>query len=99
VLGYVSTIAAADGLPLRMCEVRASNVFDEFLSTDPACEGELEFAGWSTGWLWPAPPAGSASRQLFACRGENRERFESLDRFCDGAPESGRSLGYVTTRL
>ncbi|MEU5884984.1 LamG-like jellyroll fold domain-containing protein [Spirillospora sp. NPDC047279] len=95
-LGYLALTDPGDeALRLRMCEVSDPETFDEFLSTDPDCDGERDLGAWPVGWLWPAPPTGLASRQLFACRGDDGERFESLDRFCEGNAEPGLPLGYV----
>ncbi|MFD0688738.1 LamG domain-containing protein [Actinomadura fibrosa] len=96
VLGYVllgNAGGASSGL--RMCEGEGS---DEFLSTDPGCEGARDMGAWPSGWLWPEAPDGMETRRLYACRGDDGERFESADRFCEGAAAPGRPLGHVVAR-
>ncbi|MGW3653482.1 LamG domain-containing protein [Streptomyces sp. NPDC000878] len=99
VLGYVSLRSIEGGPPqLKLCEDSRSDVFDEFVSTDVACEGQNDMGAWPSGHLWSEPPDGMESQQLYACRSEGAEWFESLDPFCEGSADFGRPLGYVITR-
>ena len=94
-LGYVSMAPVGDA-HLQVC----LNGTDEYLTTDAACDAGQSLG--STGWVWPTddPPTGAAAMApLFACQDEHGNRFESLDRFCEGAPDGGRRLGYVITEF
>jgi hypothetical protein len=72
-LGLVS-MSETGSAPLRVC--RQST--DEFLSLDPGCEGGQEVTAWSSGGVWPSPPAGVAeSAPLYACRSNPTSQFPS----------------------
>ncbi|GIH14857.1 LamG-like jellyroll fold domain-containing protein [Rugosimonospora africana] len=93
-LGYVSMTDV--GQTLYVCLDGA----DEYLSTAAACEGGQKLG--TTGWVWPTddlPPGAATTAPLFGCRDVDGDRFESLDRFCEGAPETGQPLGYVITEF
>jgi hypothetical protein len=97
VLGYVSMADVGQGPMLRLCQDGMTR--DEFVSTDAACDGGQDLGTWPSGWLWLSPPAGVAeSRPLYACRSGTGERFESLDRFCEGGTQV-RQLGFVITQF
>jgi hypothetical protein len=93
-LGYVSMTDV--GQALQVCR----DGDDQYLSTDAACDGGQRIDG--TGWLWPTgeiPAGAAATNPLFSCRSADGDRFESLDRFCEGAPAAGHPLGYVITEF
>jgi len=96
-LGYVAIGGVSSVTELWMCQ--DADADDEFLSTDPACEREQVLPTWYSGLVWTGPPAGvTQSRQLYACQSSTGERFESLDRFCEGGTQV-RQLGYVITQF
>ncbi|NEA30675.1 LamG-like jellyroll fold domain-containing protein [Streptomyces sp. SID13031] len=93
-LGYVSMGGIGSAPMLEMCRTGSG---DEFLWTGTGCDGQTAL-GMSTGWVWTTPPDPQHPQnnaQLFACQGNDGERFESLDEFCEGAPDAGVALGYV----
>jgi hypothetical protein len=68
---------------------------DQFLSTDPACEGKTN--GGLYGYTWSTPPQGAASRLLYRCYEGNTngsEHFETVDPNCEGLHKDG-PLGYI----
>ncbi|MEV5763950.1 LamG-like jellyroll fold domain-containing protein [Micromonospora sp. NPDC052213] len=74
---------------------------DEFLSTDPACEGKT--VRRREGGIWTQPPAfAAATAPLYSCRlseAEGGDRFTSLDEQCEGRTTQASRLGYVITSL
>jgi hypothetical protein len=91
-LGMVSILDVPGTVELSAC----LSGTDEFLSLDVTCGGAQYVS--TAGRIWPDPPDDvQRSDQLFACQSTGGERFESLDRFCEGAPTSGQPLGYVIT--
>lgn len=65
--------------------------YDQFVTTDPTCEGKRMVA--TLGEIWTEPPSGMDSRPIYACRIKG-ERFVDLSQTCAGYTVDGR-IGYV----
>ncbi|HWG97854.1 MAG TPA: hypothetical protein VNV66_00675, partial [Pilimelia sp.] len=89
--GWLALAAEPGTTPLTSCLADT----DQFLSTDPGCEGKTVLG--HMGHVWTSPPAGLASAPIYACR-INGERFVSRQSTCEGFTVDGQ-LGHVLTAL
>jgi hypothetical protein len=91
-LGRLAMQGGEGRVVLRSCLDGA----DSFVSTDAACEGRTVVR--AIGWIWAAPPADHASRELFRCRASWGDLFESTHPGCEGQTVVA-SIGFVLTGL
>ncbi|MFE9743583.1 LamG-like jellyroll fold domain-containing protein [Saccharothrix saharensis] len=85
--GFLSLVAKAGTRPLTSCYDGS----DQFVSTDPACEGKRVVG--SLGWIWTAAPADGSGKALYRCR-VNGQSFVSSQADCEGRTVDGL-LGYA----
>jgi hypothetical protein len=88
-LGLPAPADAPDTAMLYSCRTAA----DEFMSTDPNCEGARSMG--ELGPVYKAPPEGIPTVPIYKCKGGTLgERFESPEAGCEGATNTG-TLGYA----
>lgn len=93
--GYVSLTFEPGTQPLFSCR----DGVDEFVSTDPNCEGKQILD--NIGYLWTAAQPDGSSRPLYRCSvsvGAGIDRFTSNDPNCEGTTVD-RQLGHVLTTM
>ena len=89
-LGYLLEAAGPGRVALYSCRTGGD---DQFLSTDPGCEGR-EGLG-REGWLYAVPPATEETVPLYRCT--TTHHFASVRADCEGRHTEGL-LGYLRTR-
>jgi hypothetical protein len=85
--GLVSLVAQAGTQPLMSCQ----DDTDQFVSTDPNCEGKTVLA--NIGQVWTAAPAVGTSWPIYRCI-VNGQRYVSKAANCEGYTMD-RQIGYV----
>jgi hypothetical protein len=85
--GLVSLVAQAGTQPLMSCQ----DDTDQFVSTDPNCEGRTVLA--NIGQVWTAAPAVGTSWPIYRCI-VNGQRYVSKAANCEGYTMD-RQIGYV----
>ncbi|MCE6994368.1 laminin G domain-containing protein [Saccharothrix sp. S26] len=85
--GFLSLVAKPGNQPLMSCYDGS----DQFVSTDPNCEGKRVVS--SLGRIWTAAPADGSGKALYRCR-INGESFVSAQADCEGLTVDGL-LGYT----
>lgn len=91
-LGYVPLVHRDGAVPLLSCVDGP----DQFLSTDPACEGKT-VAG-QAGELWPQPPTDLETQALYRCRASWGELYTSKGSTCEGNTVVAQ-LGHVLSGI
>ncbi|TDD26814.1 hypothetical protein E1218_12205 [Kribbella turkmenica] len=89
---YLQSTSQPGTRALYSCQVGG---WDQFVATDPSCEG-LDNAILNTeGWIYTSPPA-APNIALYRCRRSNNDRFVSQSSSCEGHTNE-LLLGYALT--
>jgi hypothetical protein len=87
-LGYMVAIGTAGTKTLYSCQAGSS----QFLSLDPACEGQAVLG--AVGAVYVSPPANVATLPVYRCVASSGDHFASNDPNCEGS-RTESLLGYL----